>query len=95
MATQTELTAEQIGRRGKALYEERLRKQVEPGNVGQYLALDIDSGEYEMGAQQKETVKRLLARLPDAIIYTVLIGYPATGAIGHLLLPNKDAGNPC
>ena len=92
MATQTELTAEQIVQRGKAIYQERLRKQVEVGNVGHYLAVDINSGEYEIGAKHMETVKRMLARQPDAVIYTMLIGYPAIGAIGTGLLPNKENG---
>jgi hypothetical protein len=90
MATRTELTAEEIGRRGKAIYEERLREQVEPGNVGRYLSLDIDSGEYEIGDDRLETLDRLSTRLPNAEIYTVLIGYPAAGAIGTGLRPIKD-----
>ena len=91
MATQTELTAEQIAQRGRAIYQERLRKHVESGNTGQYLALDINSGEYEIGETHRETVDRLRVRMPDAEIFTLLIGYPAIGAIGNRLLPNSDA----
>jgi hypothetical protein len=90
MATQTELTADEIGDRGETIYEERLRAQLEPGNVGRFLSIDIDSGEYEMGDNRLENVHRLRGRLPNAVVYTLKIGYPAVAVIGDRLRPNSE-----
>lgn len=43
------MTAEEIGRRGEALYNAGIRQKVEtPENIGDFLALNIDTGEYAM-----------------------------------------------
>ena len=44
-------------------------------------------GQYEIGDDHLETVNRLLARQPDAVVYTMLIGYPAAAAMETLLKP--------
>jgi len=40
----------EIARRGKALYERRVREEVEAGGAkeGRFLAIDVDSGDYEV-----------------------------------------------
>jgi hypothetical protein len=81
------LTPEEIGRRGEELYERTLLRKVEPDNVGRYLSLDINTGEYEIGDNRLDTVNRLLTRMPNATIYTVLVGYPAAAAMGAALRP--------
>jgi hypothetical protein len=83
--TQPELDA--IGRRGEDIYERTIRRRVEVGNVGKYVAIDLGTGDYELGADHLETVDRLHERLPKAEVYTVKIGYPATAVIGGSLKP--------
>ena len=93
MSVQSQFTADEIGQRGEEIYAQKLRKQVEEGNFGKYIAIDILTGEYEIGDDRKnvnahlETVHRLLNRIPNAIVYTILIGYPAAAAIGASLHP--------
>lgn len=94
MAMQTRLTADEIGDRGEAIYEDQLRAQLEPSNIGRSLSIDIDSGEYEMGDDRLENVRRLRHRLPDAVIYTLKIGYPAVAVIGGRLRPNSEMSEP-
>jgi len=88
--TETGLTLDEIADRGQALYEQRLRDQVETAYFGQYLVIDIASGDYEIGPEHLATAKRLRARLPDASLYGIKIGYPATVAIGGTLRPLKE-----
>jgi hypothetical protein len=57
------------------LYE-RIRPSVEPGNHGRLIAIDVDSGEYELGDEMLSIGDRLLARHPDAQMWTFRIGYP-------------------
>lgn len=89
-STETPLTLDEIADQGQALYEQRLRDQVEGTYFGQYLVIDIAGGEYEIGPEHLATAKRLRARLPDASLYTIKIGYPATVAIGGTLRPLKE-----
>lgn len=88
-STETPLTLDEIADRGQALYEQSLRDQVEDAYFGQYLVIDIAGGEYEIGPEHLATAKELRARHPDASLYAIKIGYPATVAIGGTLRPLK------
>jgi hypothetical protein len=80
--TQATFTAEEIGRRGQALYEQELRSQVEAEHKGKFLILDIDSGDYEIDADDLTASKRLLARKPSALLYGVRIGSTTAYRLG-------------
>jgi hypothetical protein len=72
---------EEHARRGAALYEQ-LRPQIETGNVGRIVALDVDSGSYEIAVDTLTASQQLLAHHPDAQIWCVRIGYPAVHHFG-------------
>ena len=46
---QPRYSKEEFARRGQALYEQRVRPQVEEGNSGRIVAIDIETGEFEVG----------------------------------------------
>jgi hypothetical protein len=48
---------------------------VESGNKGKFVAIDIETGEYEMDGNEMEASNRLRARCPDAQIWLVCVGY--------------------
>ncbi len=75
-------TTEEIGRRGMELYEQKLRPQVEAGNEGKYLSIDIETEDYELGDDFTGVIDRMHARHPDPALFTMRIGHPATGRIG-------------
>jgi len=75
-------SAELIAQRGEALYEREIRAQVEPGQRGRVLVLDIDTGEYEVDADHLTALRRARARHPDGAFYALRIGHPALGRIG-------------
>jgi hypothetical protein len=60
---------EEIVRRGKELYEREIRSKVEAGNYGKVLAIDIETGDYEIDDDLLSAVRRLRARNPDAVPY--------------------------
>jgi hypothetical protein len=66
---------EEHARMAAEMYE-KVRPVVEPGNHGKILAVDVDSGDYELGDDMTSPVDRLLARHPDAQIWRFRIGYP-------------------
>lgn len=77
-------TREEVAARGRAIYEERIRSRVEPEHVGEFLVIDVDTGEYEMGADEVAVMKRAAARHPVHSLYGMRIGYRTMGRIGAL-----------
>lgn len=73
---------EEHARRGAAVYEQRVRPQVEAGNRGKVVALDVETGEFEVAEASLPASQRLLVRCPDAQIWCVRIGYPAVHRFG-------------
>jgi hypothetical protein len=71
---QTKLSKEEIARRGDELYESSIRPQVETDSDENIVAIDIDSGDYEIGSSILPAVDRLRARQPDAEPYIMRIG---------------------
>jgi hypothetical protein len=84
---QPKYSKEEHARLGTELYEQRVRPLVEAGNRGKVVALDVDTGEFELGENTLTVTTRLLDRLPDAQIWMVRIGYPAVHRFGHKFRP--------
>lgn len=84
------LTAQEIGERGRALYERAIRARVEPGNLGKFLVLDVDTGEYEIDADQIAAFDRAIARNPSGNRYLIRIGSSAAHRLGgHMTIGNS------
>ena len=65
---------EEFARRGDSLYEQKVKSRVEQGNEGKFVAIDIETGEYELDKDELAAVDRLLARKHDAQIWVRRIG---------------------
>jgi hypothetical protein len=79
---QPHYSKDEHARRGTALYEDQVRSMVEPGNNGKIVALDIDSGDFEVAENRLTASQRLFARHPDAQIWCVRIGHAAVHRFG-------------
>ena len=75
-------TAHEIVQRGKSLYETRIRPQVEEGSKGQFLVVDIETGEYEIAQDDLTASNRAIAKNPHAVLYGVRIGHPTAYRMG-------------
>ena len=64
-------------KRGKRLYEMKIKHLVDPQEKGKFLVLDITTEEYVIGPDLGYATQELRERCPDAVIHTVRIGYPA------------------
>lgn len=77
----------EITRRGKTLYDQRIRTLVETqDNIGKIVSIDIETGDYEVGEDLISTGDRLFARHPGAALYGARIGYNAVYAVGGSLV---------
>lgn len=72
----------EFARRGKELYETQVRSQVEAGHYGKIVAIDIESGAFEVADDSLTAAKQLLQRYPDAQIFGIRIGHPAVHRFG-------------
>ncbi len=83
-------TPDEVVERGKALYEQNIRAQVQEGNRGKYLVIDVLTGDYEMGENHLDTAKRARVKHPDAPLYGMRIGYKAIASFGASLRPDEE-----
>lgn len=75
-------TANEVAERGEAIYEKQLRAQVEEGHRGEFLVLDIETGDYEIAPDDVTATKRLLDRHSQAVIYGLRIGAATAYHVG-------------
>ena len=77
---------EEFVQRGTELYETQIRPQVETAYHGQIIAIDIETGAFEIAKSTMLASDRLLEQYPDAQIWCIRIGYPAVHRFGSGLL---------
>ena len=90
MERQPHYSKEDFARLGTTLYEQQVRSQVEAGNHGKIVAIDVDSGAFEVADDGLTAVNRLLIRCPDAQIWCLRIGYPAVHRFGPRFVPVRS-----
>ncbi len=83
-------TPKEITSLGEAIYGQQIRGKVEPEYSGKFLVIDIETGAYEIDADDLTATKRLLARCPDAVIYGLRIGFPTAYRIGGRFAVNAQ-----
>jgi hypothetical protein len=70
---QPHYSKEEFARRGDEIYESQVRQQVEEGNHGKIVAIDLETGDFEVDASEIAACDRLEARHSDAQIWIVRI----------------------
>ncbi len=66
---------EEFARRGDEIYQSQVRTQVEEGNYGKIVAINIETGAFELANDTIVASDRLLERVPDAQIWCIRIGH--------------------
>ena len=64
--------------RGKTLYG-KISSELEANHAGQYVCIDIYSGEYEVAPDPKTARSRMVERHPDAVMWGQTIGHQDDG----------------
>lgn len=73
---------DEFARRGNEIYERDIRPLVEADNQGKIVVIDIETGVWEMDADEMAASERLEARYPDAQIWMVRVGSPYVRRFG-------------
>ncbi len=66
---------EEFARRGKEIYEHEVQPKVTADDYGKFVAIDIESRQWEMDADEMAAGDRLLGRVPDAQMWMDRVGY--------------------
>ena len=75
--TKRRYSKEEFARRGAALVNAKVRPNLTASDADKFVAIDIETGEYELDKNEMKAVARLRKRLPDAQIWLVhvTLGY--------------------
>ena len=79
---QPRYSKEEFARRGNEIYESQVRSQVEEGNHGKIVAINIETGTFEVADTPMVAVDRLYEREPDAQPWVIRIGHRAVFRFG-------------
>ncbi|MBM4039132.1 MAG: hypothetical protein FJ290_11530 [Planctomycetes bacterium] len=73
---------EAFARRAEEYYDRVLRPRLEPEHKGEYLYLDVDTGDYEVDPNKLVAMQRARAKHPGTLFYILRVGHRAVGRIG-------------
>jgi len=85
---------EEFARRGDEIYETQVRPQVEMGNYGKIVAIDIETGAFEVADEILTATGSLFKRIPEAqpwIVHRAVhrFGARSRSTINRPLAPNS------
>jgi hypothetical protein len=84
VANQPRYSKEEFARRGDEMYERVVRPQLNDSDKGKFVALDIESGEYEIDTEDIHASRRLRMRMPNAQVWLVRVGFRSAYRFGLL-----------
>jgi hypothetical protein len=79
---QPRYSKEEFAQRGDLIYQTQIRPQVEAGNHGKIVAIDIETGDFEVANSTILAVDKLYERKPDAQPWVIRIGHRAVFRFG-------------
>jgi len=68
------INPKEFARKGEAVYE-RLKEQIEREHYGKFIAIEPESGDYEIADRVIDAFLRLKERHPDKLLYGRRIGF--------------------
>jgi len=63
--------------KGKEIYKKELKDKLEPEHKGEFVAIDVKSGDYFLGKDPIEADEKARKKHPDNVFYLARIGYRA------------------
>lgn len=86
---QPRYSKEEFARRGDEIYEHDVRTNVGPHDYGKFVAIDIESRQWEMDADERAAGDHLLSRVPDAQMWMTRVGFGYTRRFGGASLRRR------
>lgn len=73
----------EIADRGQALFDRDIRGSLKADDQGKFVVLDVETGNYEIDADEIAAVKRARSKRPDAPFYILRVGHSAAYRLGR------------
>ena len=77
VSRQPSLSAEETARHGDEICERQIRTQVETGNYGKVVAIDVETGAFALDETALAASRCLQAQQPSAEVWFVRVGHRA------------------
>jgi hypothetical protein len=74
LATKPRSSREEVARRGDEIYEQEILPHLQLEDEGKFALIDIGTGDYEVDHDEIAASDRLLARHPEAQVWTRQVG---------------------
>ena len=68
---------------GRAIYRERILPTLSPADKGKVIFIDIETGGYEIDADECAVMVRFMERFPNAVGWSERVGYPYVHSFGY------------
>jgi hypothetical protein len=80
--TKPQRTLDELARLADDMFDRRVRPALRPEDHGKFVAVDVDTGDYEIDYDDYTAVARLLSRNPAADTWLMRAGYATTYRMG-------------
>lgn len=90
---QPRYSKEEFARCGDEIYELDIRPQIKAEDEGKFVLIDIETGDYEMDADELAASDRLLVRHPNAQVWLIRVGSRYARCFGGVTELPSDPGN--
>ena len=81
-AAKPSLTLEEMADLGEKIYREKIRPTLTEADIGKFVHIDVNSGEYEIDDDDVTGDIKLSERVPGARIFGMRVGYSAAYFMG-------------
>lgn len=72
----------EVVRRGEEIYARAIKPKLVPQDEDQFLAIDVDSEDYDLDADDWTACEKVKRRRPGARLYLMRVGHPAAHSLG-------------
>jgi hypothetical protein len=80
--TKRRYNKDEFARRGDAIYEQNIKPRLKPQDDGNFVAIDIETGDFAVDPDELGACDALRARIPDAQIWMKRAGAPYVHRFG-------------
>ena len=82
--TKPHRTLDELADLGGEIFDRQVRPALGPDDDGKFVAIDVETGDYEMDVDDYAAVARLRSRKPDAYVWLMRVGFRAAYRIGMI-----------
>jgi hypothetical protein len=75
-------TLDEVAALGGEIFDRQVRPNLRPEDDGKFVAIDVETGDYEVDEDDYAVIARLRSRKPAADVWLMRAGYPAAYRIG-------------